>query len=215
MKEENFGLTMLLAKKAGLFGKVFVSTSSLAVLTGFSQQSISRKLRELENEKVISRKVSNSGIEISFTENGRKELESFYFELRELFSRKKFSLKAKVVEGLGEGTYYTSIPQYKKQFSEKFGFDLFPGTLNLEVDPSERNVFTSSEPVKVNGFETKSRTFGGIDCWPCFINKKVKAIAIIPHRTNHPDNVLELIAPFSLRKKLNLKSNSFIEVVKE
>lgn len=215
MKEENFGLTMLLAKKAGLFGKVFVSTSSLAVLTGFSQQSISRKLRELENEKVISRKVSNSGIEISFTENGRKELESFYFELRELFSRKKFSLKAKVVEGLGEGTYYTSIPQYKKQFSEKFGFDLFPGTLNLEVDPAERNVFTSSEPVKVNGFETKSRTFGGIDCWPCVINKKVKAIAIIPHRTNHPDNVLELIAPFSLRKKLNLKSNSFIEVVKE
>jgi len=215
MKESNFGLAMLIAKKAGLFGKAFVSTSSLAQITGFSQQSISRKLRELESENVISRKVSNSGIEISFTEKGRKELESFYFELRELFSKKKFSLKAKVVDGLGEGTYYTSIPQYKKQFLEKFGFDLFPGTLNLEVDPGERNVFTSSEPVKVNGFETKSRTFGGIDCWPCIINKKVKAIAILPHRTNHPDNILELIAPFSVRKKLSLKTNSKIELIKE
>jgi len=215
MKEENFGLVMLLAKKAGLFGKAFVSTSSLAELTGFSQQSISRKLRELEQDKIIVRKVSNVGIEVSFTENGRKEIESFYLELKGLFSKKKISVKAKVVDGLGEGTYYTSLPQYKKQFKGLFKIDLFPGTLNLEVDPCERNIFTSSKPIEVKGFKTKSRSFGSINCWPCIVNKKIEAIAIIPYRTNHPANVLELVALFSLRKKLGLENNSIIEVARK
>jgi len=215
MKEENLALTMLLAKKAGLHGNTFVSTSSLAQLTGFSQQSISRKLRELEQEKIIVRKVSNIGIDVSFTDKGRKELESFYLELRELFSKKKFTLKATVVDGLGEGTYYTQIPQYKKQFKDLFNFDLFPGTLNLEVNPDDRNVFTSSEPIKVKGFKTKTRSFGGIDCWPCIINKKVECVAIIPHRSNHPNNVLELIGSFSIRKKLKLKTKSIIDLVKK
>lgn len=215
MKEENFGLALLLAKKAGLHGKTFMSTSELALLTGFSQQSISRKLRELEEEKIIVRNVSNSGIEVSFSEQGRKELESFYLELRELFSKKKFFLKGKVVDGLGEGTYYTQIPQYKKQFLDLFGFEIFPGTLNLIVDPAERNVFTSTDPIKVEGFKSKERTFGGINCWKCILNKKEKCVAIIPHRTNHPDNVLEIVAPISLRKKLSLKTGSIIEVQRD
>src|SRR3989344_5222971 len=97
MKEENLGLALLIAKKAGLFGSAFSSTSELASLTGYSQQSISRKLRELETEGIISRKVSTSGIEIALSEKGRKELESFFLELRDVFSKKKkVALKGRV-----------------------------------------------------------------------------------------------------------------------
>ncbi len=215
MKEENLALALLLVKKAGLYGKAMVSTSELANQTQFSQQSISRKLRELEEEGIISRNASNQGIEVFFTDNGRKELESFHLELREIFSGKKPVLKGKVVDGLGEGTYYTSIPEYKKQFKELFGIDLFPGTLNLEVDPSERRVFTSKKPVEVKGFTTKERTFGGIDCWPCIINGKAEAIAILPHRSNHPENVIELVASYHIRKKLKLKNGSIMELANQ
>ena len=216
MKEENLGLAMLIAKKAGLFGSAFASTSELARLTGYSQQSISRKLRELESESVVSRRVSNSGIEIALTEKGRKELESFYLELGGIFSKRKgVSLEGKVIEGLGEGTYYTSIPQYKKQFRELLGFDVFPGTLNLEVNPGERALFTNAPPLKVQGFKTEQRSFGGIDCWKCVVGGKVDAAAIMPHRSNHPANIIELVAPVSLRKKLSLENGSKVELVRE
>ena len=216
MKEENLGLALLIAKKAGLFGSAFASTSELATLTGYSQQSISRKLRELESEGVLSRKVSNSGIEIALTEKCRKELESFYLELGEIFSKKKnVSLSGKVLSGLGEGTYYTSIPQYKKQFKDLLGMDIFLGTLNLEVNPSERALFTNSAPIKIEGFKTEQRTFGGIDCWKCTVNGKVEAAAILPHRTNHPANIIEIIAPISLRKKFSLENGSIVEIVRE
>ncbi len=216
MKEENLGLALLLAKKAGAHGKLSVSTSALASLTGFSQQSISRKLREMEKDGVISRSASNAGIQVAFTDKGRKELESLYLELGEVFSRsEKPTLKGKVVDGLGEGTYYTSLPGYKSQFREIFGIGIFPGTLNLEVSPEERNIFTASLPIKVNGFSTSERTFGGIDCWKCVAGGKAEAVAILPHRTNHPQNIIELVAPFSLRKKLSLKNGSIVELVRK
>ncbi len=215
MKEDNFGLALLIAKKAGLFGTTFASTSELAPLTGYSQQSISRKLRELESESIVLRKVSNSGIEISLTEKGRKELESFYLELNEIFSKKeKVSLSGRVIDGLGEGTYYTSMPDYKKQFSELLGIEAFPGTLNLEVNPKERVLFTNFPPIKITGFKTEQRTFGGIACWKCRINGKTEAAAILPHRTNHPANIIEVIAPINLRKKFSLENGARVELVR-
>src|SRR3989344_4441108 len=103
MKDENIGLAILLAKKAGIYGVQRLSTSSLSALMDFSQQSISRKLRELESEGVISRKSSTSGIDVSFTDKGRKELESLYLELNSVFSKKeKAVLQGKVIDGLGE-----------------------------------------------------------------------------------------------------------------
>ncbi len=216
MKEENLGLALLIAKKAGLFGSAFASTSELAELTGYSQQSISRKLRELEVEALILRKATNAGIEIALTEKGRKELESFYLEFNAIFSKKKkVELYGKVIEGLGEGTYYTSIPQYKKQFSGLLGVEIFPGTLNLEVAPSERAIFTNAVPQKIGGFKTEQRTFGGIDCWKCTVNGKINGAAILPHRTNHPGNIIEVIAPVSLRKKLSLENGSKVELVRD
>lgn len=216
MKEENIGLAMVLAKTTGLYGNAPFSTSGLALITGFSQQSISRKLRELEHEGLINRRASNTGIEVAFTGKGRRELESFYLELKEIFGkRKRVLVKGVVIDGLGEGTYYTSIPEYRKQFKELFSMDLFLGTLNLEVKPEERNAFTASPATKVQGFKMPQRTFGGIDCWACRVNGKADAVAIIPHRTNHPANILELVGPFSLRKKLGLKNGSTVEVVRE
>ncbi|HLC79942.1 MAG TPA: DUF120 domain-containing protein [archaeon] len=213
MKEENLALCLLLSKKGALLSKIKLSTFSLARQTGFSQQSISRKLRELETDGLIERAASTSGIELIFTQKGKNELESFYLELKDIFSKKKSqSLKGKVVDGLGEGSYYTAIPQYKEQFKKLFGFDLFPGTLNLEVDPAQRNIFTSAPPIQIEGFKTAQRTFGGINCWPCKVNSKVSAVAILPHRTNHPANIIELVAPINLRKKLSLENKSVVEV---
>ncbi|MBI4210302.1 MAG: CTP-dependent riboflavin kinase [Candidatus Diapherotrites archaeon] len=216
MKGENIPLAILLAKNGGMHGTMSTSTASLAGQASFSQQSVSRKLRELEADGVISRRASNAGMEVSFTEKGRRELESLYLELRGLFSGKgKASLHGTVVDGHGEGSYYTSLPGYNNQFRAILGKGLFPGTLNLRVDNSQRNSFTACAPVQVNGFVTKERTFGGIDCWPCTVNGKVGALAILPHRTNHPGNVIEVVASSGLRKALGLRNGSEVRLSRE
>ena len=215
MKGENIGLALVLAKACRLHGRAFVSTSSLAGITGFSQQSVSRKLREMESEGILSRKASNSGIEVAFTGNGKNELESLYRELKGVFgSKAKSAISGKVVDGMGEGRYYTSLPQYKMQFEKILGKKIFLGTLNLEINLEDLASFCSAPPIKVSGFSTKERTFGGIDCWECKINGKSEAIAILPHRTNHPKNVLEVVAAFNLRKKFGLQNGSKVRLVR-
>ncbi|MEM4257335.1 MAG: DUF120 domain-containing protein [Candidatus Diapherotrites archaeon] len=213
MKEDNFSLFLAIAKQAKLEKEVYVSTSALSSITGYSQQSISRKLIEMEKEGLITRKASNLGTLIKITEKGKKELESIYFELSTIFSApKQKTISGKVVSGLGEGKYYTQLPKYKEQFKKLFDIDLFPGTLNLLVDETERKNFTLSYPIKVKGFKETERTFGGIDCWQVKVNNAIDAIAIIPHRTNHPQNILEIVSDKNLRKELNLKNGSLVEL---
>ncbi|MEM4326900.1 MAG: hypothetical protein QXZ13_01885, partial [Candidatus Diapherotrites archaeon] len=74
MKEDNFSLFLTIAKQAKLEKEVYVSTSALSSITGYSQQSISRKLIEMEKEGLITRKTSNLGTLIKITEKGKKEL---------------------------------------------------------------------------------------------------------------------------------------------
>ncbi len=214
MKYENLELAVILAKKC-FFEQVSFSTSELASVTGFSQQSISRKLRELESDGIILRVASNVGTKISFTDFGRKEIEKFYFELKDIFSKNKITLKGKVVEGAGEGKYYTSLPQYKKIFKSVFGIEIYPGTLNIEVNSAKKRIFISQPPIRIDGFRTKDRSFGAIDCWPCKLNKTVSAIAILPLRTHHSENIIEIIADSNLREKMKLTNGSKVEITKE
>lgn len=212
MKGDNISLAVLLAEKGAIDAKISTSTSSLASETGLSQQSISRKLRELHSEGIIHRQASPKGIIVSFTNEGKKDLESLHIVLKNCFSVKKnVSLKGKLVDGLGEGKYYTSLSHYNKQFAEILGSKIFLGTFNLEVNPAERNIFTSKPPMKISGFKTQERSFGGIDCWHCSLNGQ-KCLAILPHRTNHPENILELISSVNLRKKFNLKAGDYAVV---
>ena len=43
------------------------------------------------------------------------------------------TLEGTVFTGLGEGAYYISKEAYRKQFTEKLGFEPYPGTLNLKL----------------------------------------------------------------------------------
>jgi len=212
MKGDNILLAVLLAEKGCIVGKISTSTSALASETGLSQQSVSRKLRELQSGGIIHREASPKGITVSFTEKGRKDLEALYAVLKNCFSVKKnISLKGKLADGLGEGKYYTSLPHYNKQFTELLGSKIFLGTFNLEVNPAERNIFTSRHSLKISGFKTNERSFGGIDCWFCSLNGQ-KCLAILPHRTNHPENILELVSEVNLRKKFSLKAGDYAVV---
>ena len=141
-------------------------------------------------------------------------LESHLLELQTMFSgQKQKSLKGIVESGLGEGKYYLSFPQYKKQVIEKFGFEPYPGTLNLRVSEAELDFFREHQGEEIlAGFSTEERTFGGLRAIPVKISGKISGALIFPDRSAHPKTIAEVIAPFYLRKKLGLADGSIITV---
>lgn len=207
----DFDLLVHFAKLGGFSKKTKSSTLEVAKSINVSQQSVSRKLKELASEKLIDFHSTPKGIEVSLNSNGKSFLQKNYFDLKKLFelnySKKFFS--GNVSKGLGEGRYYLSFKRYVLQIEKKLGFSPFLGTLNLKGDFSELNHFLVPEKkIEIEGFETNQRSFGKIFCYPVKIGKNILGAIVFPERAKKSSNIAELIAPVNLRKKLNLKEGS-------
>ncbi len=204
MKKRNLHLLFHLSKHTELNKSLNTSTSKLAKQLDISQQSVSRKLRELQNSNIIQRTVTNDGITIKLTDQGKQILKQYYINLKNLFE-KQTKLKGKVSSGLGEGAFYMKQPNYKNQLKKILKFTPFEGTLNLKTKENQTESFLINKPkTKINGFKTKERTFGSLICYNITINN-TNAALIIPERTNYSLDTVEIIAENKLRKELNIE----------
>jgi riboflavin kinase len=125
-------------------------------------------------------------------------------------------LEGTVFTGFGEGAYYVSKENYRKQIVDKFGFEPYEGTLNLKLS-SEYDIKTRMEleaypAVEIEGFKSADRSFGLVKCYPVIIGNKVKGALVIAMRSHYDVSVLEIIAPVYLRKQLNLKNGHKVKV---
>ena len=189
-----------------------ISTEYLAGKLGTSQQTASRYLIELDNEGLIRRTITPEGCLIKITDNGVKELKKLYSNLRFLMEAAyppSITLEGLVFTGIGEGAYYISKEQYRKQFIKKLGFDPYPGTLNLKLttdyDIKTRSELESYPAIEIEGFRNEDRTFGSVKCYPAIIENKVKGALVLALRSHYDASVIEVIAPVFLRKHLKLK----------
>ncbi len=204
-------LALLGAMKADLT----LSSSTLASEIGSSPQTASRRLSALEEKGYISRVVTSEGQRVRITERGALRLKAEYRDYQKIFEDLQVErIRGRVAAGLGEGQYYISREGYRRQFSEKLGFDPSPGTLNLKLD--EPFALDESDPksVRIEGFEDEGRTFGACRCRPVKING-VEGAIVRPERTSYPASLLELIAPENLRASLALSDGDGVEVVLE
>lgn len=196
-----------------------ISTEYLAGKLSTSQQTASRYLIELEKKGWINRTITPEGCLIRITAAGAKELQKLYSNLRFLMESAyppSLTLEGTLFTGLGEGAYYISKEQYRKQFIEKLGFDPYPGTLNLKLttdyDIKARSELEAYPAVEVAGFQNEDRTFGHVKCYPAIIGNKVKGALISALRSHYDASVLEVIAPVCLRKNLKLKDGHKVKV---
>jgi len=184
------------------------STLELSERTKSTQQTVSRKLQQMEKDGYIRRNVTPKGQTIELTEKGEGRLRKQYAALKEAFeAKKKMEVKGIVESGLQEGRYYMSLPQYREQIEEKLGFAPFAGTLNIR---GEADAFDTKEPIWIEGFATKDRSYGRIRCYKAKIGK-TEAAVIFPERAHHA-GVLEIIAPVELRKKYGLKNGDTVKI---
>jgi riboflavin kinase len=196
-----------------------ISTEYLADKLGVSQQTASRYLIELDGNGWIDRTVTAEGCLIKITDSGMAELQKLYSNLRHLVEVSyppSVTLEGTVFTGLGEGAYYISKEQYRKQFIEKLGFDPYPGTLNLKLttdyDTKTRAELEAYPAIEVQGFVNESRTFGSVKCYPVIIENKERGALLLALRSHYDASVLEIIAPVPLRKHLKLKDGHKVKV---
>lgn len=196
-----------------------ISTEYLAGKLGLSQQTASRYLIELDGMGWIKRTMTPEGCLIRITDSGFKELQKLYSTLRFLIEAAyppSITLEGVVFTGLGEGAYYTSKEEYRKQFMEKLGFDPYPGTLNLKLttdyDIKARSELDAYPAVEITGFKNEDRSFGVVKCYPAIIDNLVKGAIISAMRTHYDASVIEIVAPVNLRKHLRLKDGHKVKV---
>tara|TARA_Y100000310_G_C20527142_1_gene736631 strand:- start:706 stop:1053 length:348 start_codon:yes stop_codon:yes gene_type:complete len=101
-------------------------------------------------------------------------------------------ITGKITTGIGKGKYY--VEKYQQYFIKHLEFISYPGTLNLFVSnypllPEDKKVI-----IKPSGQ-------GQVDCYPIKINNKYKGAIIIPHKTIHGKEIIEIISPQFLREE--------------
>ena len=114
-----------------------------------------------------------------------------------------------VIRGLGEGTYFMSMQHYQKEIKKGLGFSAYPGTLNLKINKNQFGLLKKIQPIKINGYKSGNKTFGGVNCYRAKI-KNITGAIIIPDLTKHKRNIIEFIAPVHLKSELKLKDGNKI-----
>lgn len=123
---------------------------------------------------------------------------------------KRMVLKGIVVRGLGEGTFFMSMQRYQKEVKKRLGLNAYPGTLNLKVGKKQADLLRNIPPIKIDGWKSGSKTFGGVNCYKAKI-KNIDGSIIMPDLTKHKD-IIEFIAPVHLKSELRLKEGDKVEI---
>jgi riboflavin kinase len=208
------------ALAGGVDGPAKVSCSTLADRLDVSSQTASRRLQRLEAADLVERDVVADGQWVETTTDGEATLRGEYADYRQIFaSDRSLDLVGTVTSGMGEGRHYISLSGYMEQFTERLGYEPFPGTLNVELEEASVRVrpeMASMEAVPIDGWEDEERTFGPATCYPAAVesggDRADTAHVIVPERTHHDETQLEVIAPVKLRDALGLDDGDEVSI---
>jgi riboflavin kinase len=213
---EDLQCLKVIALRGGCKSPVFVSSQTIGEMLAISQQTASRRLKGLESQGFISRTLAPDGQHVIVTSTGEEELRKEYQEYCRIFSERNngYVLTGTVVSGIGEGKYYMSLEPYRQQFKAHLGFEPYPGTLNIRLPSSRlpvRKKIDALDWIRIKGFSTDGRTFGDAKCLPCRIGD-VPCGIVVPGRTHYPEDIIEVIAPVALRRKLGIEDSDSVTV---
>lgn len=209
MKPSQLDLLVLLAEQGAASKSVALTTTRAASALGVSQQTASRWMNSLAQEGLIT----HTPLGLRLTSQALQKLE----RIKTAFQRRPTTtIEGIVVEGLKDGAYYMSQPEYQSQFKHLLHFTPFVGTLNLKLvspaDIAAKQLLEGMQGLFIRGFKRGKHVFGAVKCFRARINARIEGAVIMPVRTHHASNVLEVIAPVKLRDKLRLRNGSRVVV---
>lgn len=217
---DELGALKILALEGGIRGEVKLSCEALGDRLAVSTQTASRRLRTLERTGFITRDQSGDGQWITITEAGERALESEYEAYRRIFeSEPDTLLVGTVTSGMGEGRHYITLSGYMEQFEARLGYAPYPGTLNIDLTTDSqrrRGALAGREGIRIEEWSDEDRTYGAATCYPVSIENPDGETAdghvIVPDRTHHDEDQIEVIAPDRLRDVLTLDDGTEVTV---
>ena len=122
----------------------------------------------------------------------------------------------KVVSGKGEGRYYVSLPPYKRRFKKILGFVPYSGTLNVKLGKALD--IDKLNPIETDDFIYNEKKYFGVKIVPIRISKfrhdlEIEGAIIVPKKTYHSNNIIEIISPVKLRDALSLKDGDLVKII--
>ncbi|MCD4739993.1 CTP-dependent riboflavin kinase [archaeon] len=115
-------------------------------------------------------------------------------------------LEGTVVPGFRHGAVF--VQRYLDKLEDACGFKPFLGTLNLECSMQpEFPVYSNFIP----GWTERGAEYGSVWCYPCSLNG-LKGAVIVPDKTSHPPEVIEVISSYCLKTRLGLKRGSTVKL---
>lgn len=117
-------------------------------------------------------------------------------------------LKGKIIKGLGKAKIFVNMME--KSFCEKTNMQLYPGTLNIELENEyDLNVDYLIKPEEYGG------TFN-VQVQKCEVLENVAYIVRseknIKDNGDYNKNIIEIVSNINFREKYNLKDGDEIEV---
>lgn len=213
--DEKFSFAL---RKLALLGAmddyIAISSRELGDALEMSQQSASKRILELLDEKYIVRDLGARRQRIKITQKGIDDLRREYSEYRRIFElTDHITLHGGVVSGMGEGGYYICQDKYMSQFESKLGFRPFQGTLNVRVDPEDvgkLDMVRSVAGITIDGFASEGRSFGDVLAYKAKI-RNIDCAIVVPERSHYVDTI-EIICQYHLRRTLSLEDGDSVDV---
>ena len=123
---------------------------------------------------------------------------------------KTVSFTGEVISGQGSGRKYLALPWVKSQIEEKLGYTPFLGTLNLKLTAESINHKAQLAKAKAVEICPAEGYCMGLIFHTCI--GELECAIVAPKVEGYPADLLEIIAPVDLRKRLRVKDGDAVTV---
>lgn len=214
------GTLKQIAEAGALDQQISLSCSDLADQLEVSAQTASRRLRTLDQNRLIDREYAPNGQRVRINKLGAGLLQSEGRSYNKMFDGgAKIALSGSVTSGSGEARQYLTLSGYLEQFKTLLGYEPYPGTLNIDLNEEsvkEREQMSTVDSIGISSWEDEDRTYGSVFCYPATLrvdgDMYQPAHTITPERTHHGKDKLEVLAPDRLRAELELEDGDEVTV---
>jgi FMN phosphatase YigB (HAD superfamily) len=127
----------------------------------------------------------------------------------------RFWMRGEVVSGKREAADFTQLAWVRKQFREEFGFEPYPGTLNLRLETSEDLTAWAKVRQGPGAVLEPEPGFCAGRCYPLSVEGQISAAAVFPSVPSYPEDIVEILSPVALRERLGLSDGMPVTIVFE
>ena len=122
-------------------------------------------------------------------------------------------MRGRIVDGLRTGAEFTRLSWVRAQFISKLSIDLYPGTLNLEIenkdDLQKFEALKATEGIEIT---PEDSAFCSGKCFPVLIGGRLRGAIVLPLVSNYPGNKMELVTSCNVKETLGVNTGDFLDV---